>query len=131
MKKLIFISMIIFLSFGICFADNDTSTTDYHEYATVDTDPGVTAYGTNEIIIAEKMFRKTDGKVFFSVRGSGVMTVTVQSKCDGDVDWTDEAEYTDNTFPRQQVFGGQEVLFRAIVKPGDWTSGEKRFGWDW
>ena len=58
------------------------------------------------------------------------MTVTLQFKCQGDADWTDYGSYADNQ--RKSIDGGGAgVQWRAIVKNGDYTSGEKSFGFDW
>lgn len=111
------------------YGANSQSSTDDYEYATVDTAPGADGYFTNEVSI-RKQSDRADRKVWFSVRGTGSMTVTLQFKCPGDSTWTDYDTYTSNE--RKVVEGGSAgVKWRATVKNGDHTSGSKTFGLDW
>ncbi len=58
------------------------------------------------------------------------MTVTLQFRCPDDSDWSDYSTYTSTV--RKVVDGGaSKVQWRAIVKDGAYTSGTKRFGFDW
>jgi len=108
---------------------NSRLTSDYYEYATVDTAPGASGYATNLIKIRQKT-GKIDGKVYFSIRGTFVATITVQFKCPGDSAWTDYNTYTNVT--RKLLSGGASaVQWRALVKNGSFTSGEASFGFDW
>jgi hypothetical protein len=102
----------------------------YKEFATVDTAPDVDGYATESISIRNEDVQN----VGFSIRnlGSDAMnaTVTLQFKCDGDTDWTDYEDYTEET--RKLVEGtGAGTLWRAIVKNGNYTAGEICFGFDW
>jgi len=64
---------------------NTISSGDYKEYATVDTAPGSGGFWTNPIGLRGKSL----SIVYFSLRGTGTATVTLQFKCEGDADWTD------------------------------------------
>ena len=130
MKKisLLFISVFVFLNvfISLSFGANSQSSNDFFEYATVDTDPSTDGYGTNSIVIR----KNATGKAWFSVRGTGTMTVTLQFKCNGDTAWTDYADYTTNV--RKLIDGGGAgVKWRSIVKDTAYTSGSKSFGFDW
>ena len=105
---------------------NTQSSANRYEYATVDTDAGAAGYWTNEV----NPKRKSASQVYFSVRGTGSMTVTLQCICPGDATWTDYATYTAVT--RLKVEGAAAgVRWRAGVKDADYTSGELTFGFDW
>lgn len=105
---------------------NSQSSGEYKEYATVDTAPAAAGYWTNEIVLREKKVQH----VFFSIRGTGVMTITLQFKCEGDSDWTDYDTYTAVT--REKLVGNAaRVQWRMGVKNGDRTSGSMTFGFDW
>jgi len=129
------LSVLIILVIGLVFtpsfsfAANSQATHNNYEYATVDTAPGASGYGTNEVKVRKKSSRQNQ-QVWFSIRGTGVMTVTLQFKCTGDSDYTDYEDYTGTE--RKVVDGGASgVVWRAIVKDGGHTSGSKTFGFDW
>lgn len=112
---------------------NSKSNNDYYHYATVDADPTASGYFCDPVN-PETIHRKYNFNlmyVFFSVRGSGSMTVTLQFKCPGDSDWTDYDTYASNT--RELIecgIGG--VQWRAgVTASANYTSGEKTFGIDW
>ena len=106
---------------------NSKATSDFIQYATVDTDPGATGYYTAELNLRGK---KTT-VVYFSVRGTGSMTVVLQFKVTGDSVWTDYATTTNNGRAALK-WGGAGVKWRAGVKNASgYTSGEKSFGFDW
>jgi len=98
-------------------------------YATVDTAPGADGYGTDAISPNTESL----DKLFFSFRGTGSITVTLQFKCDGDTSWQDYADYSDFTDePRKLIEGGAgKVKWRLIVKSGAYSSGSLTFGFDW
>jgi len=131
MKKRVFLISLISIFFLItltsfAFGANSQASTDFYEYATVDTAPGASGYGTNAVNI-----RSTHEKhAWFSIRGTGVMTVTLQFKCPGDTDWTDYMDYS-STERKLIEGGGAGVKWRAIVKNAEYTSGSKTFGFDW
>ena len=105
---------------------NSKNTTDYKAYATVDTAPAAGGYWTGPISMRDLKEERT----FFSVRGTGVMTVTLQFKCPDDADWTDFGNYVIGD--RKLLEGGAAgVLWRMGVAFGDWTSGSLTFGFDW
>ena len=105
---------------------NSKTDTDYLQYATVDTAPGVDGYWTTELNIRSKKV----SHAYFSVRGTGVMTVVLQFKAVGDTTWTDYATTTDNGRAALKG-GGAGVKWRAGVKQAGRTSGSKIFGFDW
>lgn len=110
---------------------NTKASGEYYEYATVDTTPGASGYFTNAI----NPRKNSIGKLFFSIRGTGTITVVLQFKCIGDSDWQDY--YNDgNDFSVGQreaiesYAGG--VSWRAGVKnDAAYTSGSVTFGFDW
>ena len=108
---------------------NSLLSSDFYEYASVDTAPGASGYSTNSVTIRSKK-GKIDGKVWFSIRGTGTMGVTVQFKCSGDSDWTDYETYNNNE-RKSLEGGGAGVQWRATVKQADYSSGSKSFGFDW
>ena len=107
---------------------NAQTSSDRYEYATVDSNPGAAGYYTEKVGIQGKGFGLE--WIFFSIRGAGEMLVTLQFKCPGDSAWTDHSTYNDNV--RKKINGpAAGVHWRAGVKQGDRTSGEKTFGFDW
>lgn len=109
---------------------NSQTSGDYKEYATVNTTPPAEGYWTNQLGLR----RKKIAYAFFSIRGTGVATVTLQFKCEGDSDWTDfNNDGTTFVTGDRKVLEGNagNVLWRAGVKQADYTSGEVRFGFDW
>jgi len=108
---------------------NSKVTNEYYEYATVDVAPGTDGYYTESINVR----RKKVTKIYFSLRGSGVMTVKAQFKCVGDSDWTDY-NYGDDFVEGDRILlegGGAGTQWRAGVANGSYTSGECTFGFDW
>ena len=129
MKKLIGVllmsSAVVLLALTLMSVNSQSSGSRY-EYATVDSDAPAAGYWTNEV----NPKRKSQNQVYFSVRGSGSMTVTLQFICPGDATWTDYATYTAVT--RLKVEGAAAgVRWRAGVKDADWSSGSLTFGFDW
>ncbi|KKM71970.1 hypothetical protein LCGC14_1425200 [marine sediment metagenome] len=110
---------------------NSRLSSDYYEYATVNTNPGASGYFTNEVNIRQKSLQQ----VFFSVRETGAssafsVTITLQFKCPGDDDWQDYDTYSEVN--RKLIEGGGAgVRWRMGVEQGDYTSGEVTFGFDW
>jgi hypothetical protein len=109
---------------------NSQASGTYKEYATVDTTPGADGYWTNSISLRVKKLTQ----VFFSIRGTGVATVTLQFRCEGDTDWTD---YSNDgvafvTGDRKIIESNAgNVQWRAGVKQANYTSGSITFGFDW
>lgn len=101
-------------------------TTDYKQYATVNAAPGGTGFFTDELNLREKEQKV----VYFSVAGTGTMTVVLQFKRTGDASWTDYAT-TSNNGRAALKGGGAGIQWRAGVKNGDYISGEKIMGFDW
>lgn len=109
---------------------NSISSSDYKEYATVDTAPGSDGFWTTPI----SMRGKNISNMHFSLRGTGTATVTLQFKCEGDAAWTDF--YNDGVAfvtGQNTVIDGNSgnVQWRAGVKQGGLTSGSVTFGFDW
>jgi len=109
---------------------NSLSSGDYKEYATVDSTPPANGYWTNTLGLRGRKL----AYVYFSIRGTGTATVTLQFKCSGDADWTDY--YNDGidfvTGDRKVIEGNAaNVVWRAGVKLADYTSGSITFGFDW
>ena len=128
MKKLTgFLIVLLFIIIApILMSVNSQSSAGRYEYATVDTDPAAAGYWTNEI----NPRGKSQNQVYFSLRGSGSMTVTLQFICTGDASWTDYDTYTAVT--RLKIEGAAAgVRWRAGVKDTDYTSGSLTFGFDW
>ena len=101
------------------------------EYATVDTTPGASGYWTNAV----NMRGKGLSYMFFSIRGTGTATVTLQFRCDGDAAWTDyNNEGTDFVTGDRKIIEGTSggTSWRAGVKDdAAYTSGSVSFGFDW
>ena len=110
---------------------NSRTSDSFHEYATVNVDPGASGYYTNAISIRAIKGNRQAEHVYFSIRGTGTMTVTLQFKCSGDAAWTDYDTYT--TSKRLIVEGGEVgTTWRAgVVNAVAYTSGEKIFGFGW
>ena len=127
MKKIIVLLMLIISMF--CISANSRNSGINREYAYVDTDPGTAGYWTNSINIRNV---SSENIAFLSIRGSGVMTITLQFRCPGDATWTDYATYTTASTRRMLIEGAAlNVLWRAGVKDTDYTSGNLTFGFDW
>ena len=107
---------------------NAKSTDDYYQYATVDTAPVAAGYWTNAVN-ARQLNNVRD--IYFSIRGTGEMVVTLQFKCSGDDDWTDHETYTVSQMRIPVPGRAAGVRWRAGVKSGDRISGELTFGFDW
>ena len=106
---------------------NSKTTSDYIQYATVDTDPGGNGYFTDELNLRGKKMTV----VYFSVRGTGTMTVVLQFKGEGDVTYTDYATTTNNGRAALKG-GGAGVKWRAGIKnTAAYRNGSKTFGFDW
>lgn len=112
---------------------NELDSSDYREYASVDTDPAAD-YFTNEVSLRQKQVEK----MFFSFRDQGassgdfVVILTLQFKCTNDADWTDYDTYTIDDTPRQLIEGNAgNVLWRLGIKNTEYTSGAVTFGFDW
>jgi len=133
MKKL---ALLFVMIIGIlCISANSRDDDRYWKYATVDTDPDASGYWTTDVVPSN-----TNGKMFFSVTGTGVMTVTLQFILSGQSTWTDYDTYTvaagwagsGETSPRVVLDDkGEGVRWRAGVKDDDYTSGSNKFGFDW
>ena len=108
---------------------NAQSSSNFYQYATVNAAPAAAGYAT--VAISSTTLRNVGTtQVFFSIRGTGVATVTLQYKCPGDSSWTDFADY--NTSVRKAVkIGAAGVEWCARVKSGGYASGEVVFGFDW
>jgi len=108
---------------------NAKQSDNYYEYVSVDTAPSSAGYFTEEVNIREQ--RK--GYVFFSIRGASGSTVVVQYKCEGDSAWTTYKEYTSGDEENRFVIegGGANVLWRAGIEEGGYSSGTVNLGFDW
>lgn len=126
---------------------NSRSSDTFHEYATVDTKPGASGYGTEEISLRELKSKKkmiTD-RVYFSIReaeadSSGAsatsdITVNLQFKCAGDVGWQDYKLLNGQTLVVGHRFAitdmAAEIRWRGWVKDDDFRDGKITFGFDW
>ena len=116
---------------------NSRQSLNFAEYITVDTAPGSDGYWTNPVSVKGKIPDMIKD-LFFSVReestGTSVATPTLQFKCSGDTYWTDY--YNDGTDfvigDRKRIDdNGGNVLWRAGIKNGNFTSGKVRLGLDW
>ena len=126
---------------------NSRSSGNYKEYATVNTQPSGTelGYWTNEVCLRDKQndgYAK--GKMWFSIReaetdssaaDTTTITVSLQYKCDGDLGWTDYADFAGSTLAVGNRLiiedTGAAVRWRAGVKDGNYTDGALTFGFDW
>ena len=100
-----------------------------YSYATVDAAPGADGYWCNSV----SMTSKDTKAIFFSQRGGGVATVTIQFRCPGDSSWTDLTTneiIEDGVRFRVDDFGAG-VKYRAGVKNGAYSSGDVIIGFDW
>ena len=110
---------------------------DRYAYASIDTAPGEGGYWSDAV----SMSNKNTKSLFFSYRGGGVGTVTIQFKCPEDDDWTDLT--TDQTIEDGVRFIVEDfasgVKYRAGLKEDvnssaandTYTSGTIICGFDW
>jgi len=106
---------------------NSKTSDDYYEYATVNAAPSAAGYYTNEV----SPRRQRVDELYFTVRGSGNMIVTVQFKAPGDTTWTDYAEYSTITYMKIEGRGAG-IRWRAGVKEaGHYIDGQTVFGFNW
>lgn len=108
-----------------------SSANTFREYATVDTAPGASGYYTNSV--NPRQLHKNTGasEIYFSIKGTGSMSVTLQFKLASDAAWNDYADYDANgvyKIPALRI----PLTWRAGVKNNsNYTSGSKTFGFDW
>ena len=108
---------------------NSQTSSNFYEYATVNVAPPAAGYAS-EAVDTRALRKLSVERIFFSIRGSGQATVTLQFKCPGDSGWTDYADYNSST--RKLIHAGAaDMEWRAIVKSGAYVSGEVTFGLDW
>lgn len=141
MKKIILFLVVGILWIGLMGANSKSGTgNDKFRYAIVDTDPAAAGYWTDAIHVKYLKDRRGATNVYFSVRGTGDMIVTLQFRCPEDATWTDYDTYTvtggwagsRSSAPRILIVeDGTNVLWRAGVKDADYTSGDLIFGFDW
>lgn len=100
------------------------------KYAIVDTAPSSTGYPTNPISIND-----IKGKPFyFFVKNLSGTTmdaiVTLQFKDKYDLIWSD---YIEENVPVRKIIedSSKDIMWRAIIKNGNYTAGEIHFGFDW
>ena len=126
---------------------NSRTSGEFKEYATVDTLPDSvdTGYFTNVVCIRDIQKKFKTNRVFFSIReleadpsetsDASVATVTLQFKCPGDAGWTDFVALDGSSLAignRLRIEDtGAGILWRAGIKPDDFTSGQVIFGFDW
>lgn len=108
---------------------NTKSNGERYAYATIDTAPGADGYWCDSV----SMTAKNTKAIFFSYRGGGSATVTIQFRCQSDTAWTDLT--TDETIADGVRFRLDDfaagVKYRAGVKSGAYTSGDNKVGFDW
>ena len=128
MKRLFLIlavASISILSMGV----NSRDAAERREYVTVNS--GGSGYFTNPISVAKIQRNRRDvSQIYFSIRGTGVMVVTVQYRSPGDSEWTVYNTYTTITHQTIAVVAAG-VSWRAGVLADDYISGEYVFGFDW
>ena len=93
--------------------------------ASIDTAPGAAGYWTEAV----KAHSHHVGKLYMSIRGTFVGTVTLQFRPKGDTSWTAYDTYTEVT--RQIIEDYTETEWRVGVASGDYTSGTIRIGIDY
>jgi len=130
MKKLLILISLLF-SVILFMSVNSRTSDSFHEYATVNVDPGASGYYTNPISIRAIKGNRQAEHVYFSIRGTGSMTITLQFKCSGDTDWTNYDTYS--TVKRAIIEGGEAgTVWRAgVVNSAAYISGEMIFGFGW
>lgn len=113
---------------------NSRSSAHRHEYASIDTAPGTDGYWCNEVSMAEKRVNQ----LFWSRRGAGIGTVTIQFKCPGDSTWTDYVTTEDLSTGQRFRLDDQAigVRWRTGIKEDTsandcYTSGTITVGFDW
>ena len=132
-KKLIFVCLFVFMLFGFVgfsFGANSQSTGNNYVFATVDTAPGASGYGTSAISPKKYRAQSAYKSLWFTIGGTGTMTVTLQYKLAGTSTWNDYADYTSAEYKLLETGAGGET-WRAIVKNGAHTSGSLTFGFTW
>lgn len=108
---------------------NSKDTGPDREFATVDTDPGGTGYFTNPVSGRAKQKLGSDA-LFFSVKGTGSMTISLQFKDPGDTEWTTHTTYSANG--KKRIVDGSSTQWRAgVVDSAAYSSGSKTFGFTW
>jgi len=109
---------------------NSVTNSDRHAYASVDTAPGASGYWTNSV----SMSKKNASPLFFSRRGTGVGTVTLQYQTpESGAAWQDLDTDIDMDNGVRCVIDdeGHGVKWRAGIKQGNYVSGTIIFGIDW
>lgn len=126
---------------------NSRSPGEFHEYATIDTQPSGDALGywTNDVSPRELQKKLKISRVYFSIReaesdssqasDTSSMTVTLQYKCPGDAGWQDYVSLDGSSLAvgnRLMIEDFAAAMqWRAGVKDGDYTSGSITVGFDW
>ena len=109
---------------------NSVTSGDRHSFATIDTAPGASGYWTASVSMSNKNARA----LFFSRKGGGVGTVTLQFKtAETGAVWQD---FTANLSLLNGVRymiddSASGVSWRAGVKNGNYSSGDIIVGLDW
>ena len=138
MKKILLLTMLfIFTALVLQYsspvmAANSQSTGENYEYATVDTAPPAAGYFTNTVNARRVKDKSKFHQIYFSIGGSGTMTVTLQFlrvDVDGST-WNDYADYTDTEYKILEETAAN-ISWRAVVKQGNHSSGTKIFGFAW
>ena len=115
---------------------NSKQTKEYYEYATIDTAPASTGYFTNPV---SARFRKTD-VLWFSIRetvegATSSVNITIQYKCPDDAAWQTYYHVNGDDFVIGERYilqdYGPNVVWRAGVVSGDYSSGSVNVGFDW
>ena len=108
---------------------NSVSSKDRYTYVTIDTAPGAAGYWCESVSMAAK----NATPLFFSRRGTGEGTVTIQYKCQGDSDWQDLTTDIDLVNGVRCVIDDEArgVAWRAGIKSGNYSSGTIVLGLDW
>jgi hypothetical protein len=124
---------------------NSRSSGTNHEYATVDSNPGYLGYFTKPFCPRDKV-KTGSNKVFFSVRDAtgdisaapsalSDVTVGLQFKCPGDLDWTDYVPLDGSELAIGNRVAledmGAGVIWRAGVVDDGYGGGSVVFGFDW
>ena len=125
---------------------NAKSSSEFYEYATVDTLPDADGYFTNEVRLRYLRKKYKIDKVMFSIREEAAdlseadstlstITVVLQFKCPGDARWTTYVPLDGSSLAIGNRLAitdfGDDVYWRAGVVSDGYTSGSVTFGFDW
>jgi len=108
---------------------NTSLNSDRYRYISIDTAPGASGAWSDAV----SMSAVKGGPIWFSRRGGGNGTVTIQYKTKWDTEWRDLTTDVDLADGVRCILDdmGAGVAWRAGIKSGGYTDGTIIVGFDW